>query len=621
MRDRLLRHYEQELRFLRRMATEFAEAHPDVAAGLQIDPTRCDDPHVERMIEACAMMAARVQLRLDDDFSEVSEALLSILYPHYLAPVPSIALVQLELDPQAGAVPGGVLVPRHATLLAPPVQHVRASFRTAYPIRLWPLRVDRVELVPSNRVAAGLPSHVRSAVRICLESACELSIPELQIDALRFFLPGEGGSVPPLYALLCQNPVGVFVQCGDQSIRLGAEHVRPIGFEPDEGLLEYPVSAHTGYRILQEYFAFPEKFQFVEVSGIDRLPPPATPSDGPRELHISVLLEDSAAWHDLALAPEDVRLGCAPAVNLFRHRSEPIHLTRTQSEYEVVPDARERGSFEVYSITRVSGKRSGSPGVREFYPFYALHHGEQGHGHASYWHSSRRPSLKKGRTSSEVFLTLLDSDFDFYSPEVDTLSIETLCTNADLPSLLEFGAATTRSGPLGQTRQDFEVLEASGISSVRCLRSPTQTLPAPVSAGSRWRIISHLAVNYLSISGDGGSARGLEALRELLVLYDFVNSPATRSRIHGLVGLDSKRIVRRIGRGTHAGFVRGVQVQLEFDPHQYTGAGAFLFASVLDRFLGLYTSVNAFSQTVAILRGREGVLKQWPPRSGRAIVL
>jgi len=644
MRDPLLHHYEAELRFIRKLAGEFAEAHPDVASGLQLDPTRCDDPHVERMIEAAAMLAARIQLRLDDDFSEISQALLEILYPHYLRPIPSITMVQFEADPKNGAVPGGVHVPRNTTLHAKPVKNVRAVFRTAQALDLWPLEVTALALIPSNRLSTSrLPQRTRSAVQIHLEAPPETSIASLEIDRLRFFLPGEGGTVPPLYALMLRNPLGLLIESGGESLLLGPEHVRPSGFDTEETLLEYPASAHPAYRVLQEYFVFPEKFQFVELSGIDRLPAPAEDAEvppapstergapelrapGPNELRLSILLDESSAIHQLALTPDDIRLGCTPAINLFRHTAEPVRISHTQSEYEVVPNLSSPistpGAHEIYSVERVTGISSGLGPTREFYPFYALRHSERSGDGTAFWHSMRRVSLNTERSPSQVFLSLVDPAFDLHTPGFDTLTVETLCTNGELPARLEFGKHARRGS--GSWERDFDVEGVQLLGNVRCLRSPTPSYPAPVAEASRWRIISHLAVNHLSISGDGeaqGQARGLEALHELMSLYDFADSALTRSRIRGLVGVTSKRIVKRIGRGAQAAFVRGVAIELEFDPDQYTGASIYLLASVLETFLGLYTAVNSFTQTTAVVRGREGVLKRWPPRSGRSTVL
>jgi len=630
MRDQLLKYYNNELTFIRRMAAQFAEKYPEVAGRLLLEPTKCEDPHVERMIDAFAMLAARVRLRLEDDFSEVSDALLSIIYPHYLAPIPSMMIVQLEVDPEMGASPGGTLVDRHSVLRSRPVNRVPCKFRTAYPLRLWPLEVRSVEIVPSNALGAEVPIDARSAVRIGLRVPEGVSLAELGIDALRFFLPSEGGSVHPLYELLLRNPRGVVLKsaCEDESgarkeasILLGPHHVRPVGFEKNEGLLEYPTESFLGYRLLQEYFAFSEKFMFVELSGIEQLPIPEEAS----ELYISVLLEDSVADLDLKVGPENVKLGCTPAVNLFPHTADPIRITGTQVEYELIPDVRSPGAFEVYSVGRVWSAKPGSAQVREFHPFYAIRHGQEKAKDAAYWSVSRRHTLRKDDSGTDVFLTLVDPSFDPYVPDIDALNVDTLCTNRDLPARLT----------LGDPRGDFSIEGRPEISAIRCLRNPTAPVHAPIREGSRWRIISHLALNYLSISGDdagraNGSGsmaagrseeRGLVALQEMLKLYDFADSAVTRNRINGLVGLGSRKVVRRIGRGAMSGFVRGLQVELEFDPHQYTGSGVFLLASVLERFLGLYTAVNSFTQTVVRVREREGILKRWPPRAGEIQIL
>ncbi len=639
MRDRLLHHYESELRFLRRSAAEFAEAHPDVAGGLQLDPTRCDDPHVERMIEACAMMAARIQLRLEDDFGEISRSLLSLLYPHYLAPIPSMTIVQLEADSAAGVPPDGVIVPRGTLLHAPPVEGVRARFRTAFPLRLWPLEVSSVALVPRNRVtAAGIPRGVRSAVQIELRAKPGATLSELRIDSLPFFLPGDGASVPPLYALLTRAPAGLLVETDRGTVLLGPEYIRPMGFDPNEELLEYPTASEPAYRILQEFFVFPEKFQFVELSGLAR--PHDTDRDaqesaspaplGPDRLRISVLLEETAAPHDFSLGTDDLRLGCTPAVNLFVHTAEPVRLDRTRSEYEIVPNLStafaRAGGYEIYSILRVSAIGSARTPTRELRPMYSLSHTDELGSDPGSWHSTRRTSLNPERSPSQVFLSLVDLDLDDQGPGFDTLRVETLCTNGELPGRLDFGRSARAAA--GSWRRDFAIEGIQLLGDVRCLRSPTPTHPAPVSETSHWKVVSHLAVNHLSITESGDAVdsqapggRGIRALRELLALYDFADSALTRARIRGLVGVSSKRVTRRIGYGATAGFVQGLQVRLEFDADQYTGAGLYLFASVLERFLGLYTSVNSFTETVACVRGREGVLKRWPPRHGNACVL
>ncbi len=615
MRDQLLQYYERELGFIRRTASEFAEKYPEVAGRLLLEPTKCDDPHVERLIEAFAMLSARIQIRLNDDFTEVTDALLSVLYPHYLSPIPSMTIVQLDVDPEAGLAGKGMKVDRHALLYSRPVNNVRCRFRTAFPITLWPIEVESVEIVTATQLGCRVPAGIRSALRIRLKALGGASFADLEIDRLRFFIDAESGVAHQLYETFLRNPRGLAVQKapGTPAEILLPESIQPVGFARDEGLLEYPEESFVGYRLLQEYFAFPQKFMFIEFRGIDTV---SIDTDS-EHLDVSVLLQESAAEIDLRVDREHLKLGCSPAVNLFEHEADPIRLTHTSLEYPVVPDARAPDAYEVYSILDASSHVMGSSDVERYEPMYRLRHGTAAAAVKGFWHSSRRPSIRRGDSGTEVFLSLIDENFDALAPPAEVLHLRTLCTNRDLPSRLSFG------DPAG----DFDLEGKPGISRIRCLLSPTPPMRAPIGEGSRWRIVSHLSLNYLSLSGEAtsdggrGEGRALDALREILKLYDFVDSPVTRQRIAGLVGLRSRKIVRRVGTGDASGFARGTQVELEFDADQYTGTGVFLFGSVLEAFLGLYSSVNSFTQVVARTRQREGVLKQWKPRAGEMQLL
>jgi type VI secretion system protein ImpG len=613
MRDELLHYYERELSFIRRMASEFAERYPEVAGRLLLEETKCEDPHVERLIEAFAMLSARIQLRLDDDFSEVTDALLSVLYPHYVCPVPSMTVVQLEMDPEAGSAPEGMRVERHSVLYSKPVGGVRLRFRSAYAVSLWPIEVESVDLVTTTALGTGLPGNARAALRIRLRTRAGASFGELSIDRLRFFLDAPSGVVHKLYETFLRDPQGVAVQKGPGTPVevLGKDHVQPVGFSKEEGLLVYPDESFLGYRLVQEYFAFPDKFLFVDITGLDHL---SLNLDGDH-LDVSVLLSESVGEIELRVEPQHLKLGCTPAVNLFPHESDPIRLTQTAVEYPVVPDVRSPNAYEIYSIQSVSSTAMGTAEVKRYQPIYTLRHAS-GSGADAFWYGSRRASIRKGDAGTDYFLSLVDEKFDALMPPTEVLNVRALCTNRELPARLSFG------DPQG----DFHLEKHPAISKIGCLRSPTAPLQAPAGHASRWRIISHLALNHLSLADEGGGgtapireameSRALDAFREILKLYDFTDSPVTRQRIAGLVGLRSRKVVRRIGTGELAGFGRGVEMELLFDANQYTGTGVFLFASVLEAFLGLYASVNSFTQTIARIQQREGVLKRWPPRAG-----
>jgi type VI secretion system protein ImpG len=611
-RDDLLHYYERELVFIRKLAGEFAEKYPEVAGRLQLGSAASADPHVERLIEAFAMLTARIQLRLDDDFSEITDGLLGILYPHYLAPIPAIAIARLELDADAPCPPHGLRVERHTLLRSKPVQGVRCAFRTAYPLTLWPIRVKEAALVQASALGVPLPPEVRSALRLRLEVIGGGSFAELEVDRLRFYFDGQLGPAHRLHELFLRDPRGLAVQrvteakgtpaAASPARLLGPESIHPVGFERDEGLLVYPDESFLGYRIVQEYFAFAEKFLFVELRELG-LHGPGSAVD------VSLLLAESASELDLRVQPEQFALGCTPAVNLFEMTADPVRVTHRTLEYPVTPDARKRDSYEVYSIRSAVSSERGSGRITRYEPIYTARHGAGASG--AYWYATRRGSLRKDDQGTDVFLSLVDESFNPAEPPSDVLTLELLCTNRDLPARLAFG----------DPRGDFEVQGQPGVARALCIRAPSEARRAPIGRGSRWRIISHLALNHLSLADEEDPQAALDALREILKLYDFSDSPATRQRIAGLIGVRTRRIVRRVGEGERCGFARGSEVELLFDPDQYAGTGVFLFASVLEVFLGLYTSLNSFTRTVARTQLREGVLKRWSPRAGEIPLL
>jgi len=611
-RDDLIHYYERELGFIRNLAGEFQRRYPDVAGRLELEPGKSNDPHVERMIEVFALLAARIRLRLDDDFSEICEALLSILYPHCLNPIPSIATVQLHADPDVSNVAGGLVVEGETPLFAKPSNNVRCRFRTCYPVTLWPLEVEATELVTATSLGVPVPAEARSALRIRLRALAGAKLADLELDRLRFYLDPAGGQGYRLHELLLRDPVGLVVQskAGAKASVLGARSIRPVGFALDEGLLAYSDNSFLGYRLLQEYFAFPQKFLFVDfvdlASGI---------SEDAETLEIAVLLRESLGDIDVRVRPASLKLGCTPVINLFPMTLDPIPVSEATVEYPLVPDAYNRASYEVHSLRGVNLLERGATRSISCEPIFAIRHGAPQTGQV-YWYAARRRAIRKDDPGTDVFLSLVDERTGRLTrPPADALHIEALCSNRDLASQLKFGDA----------KGDLDIQGRPGVQRVVVLDGMKPSLRPPLAGGARWRLISHLALNHLSLSGsDAGpnpEQRALDALREILKLYDFVDDAATRQRVAGLVALRARAVLRRIGRGSDSGFARGTEVELSLDPEQYVGTGAFLMGAVLETFFGLYTSANSFTQTVARTWPGAGVLKRWPPRAGATQLL
>jgi len=604
MADELLPYYERELSFIRQMAAEFAAKYPKIAGRLLLEPDQSEDPHVERLIQAFAFLAARVHHKIDDEYPEITESLLGVLYPHFLTPIPSMSIAQFVLDPEQGKIPGGYKIEKDAALYSPPVNGSPCRFRTCYPVVLWPVEVVHASLDSVDRM---IPSrrNATSVLRLGLKGLGGMKFSEMELDRLRFFLHGESPLVYALYEAILNNACEVQLRLPTvrdaKPITLSQMCLQPVGFGPDEGLLPYGPRSFSGYRLLQEYFAFPEKFLYFDLLELQRVKELGAQD----QIEILIFL-DRKPQLEQPVTKEVFRLGCVPVVNLFEQIAEPIRLSHAQTEYRVVPDVRRQEATEVFTVNSVVSTSPHLDETLEFQPFYSVKHGAGDVTQKAFWLTTRRPSARKGDTGTEVFLALVDSNFRPALPAVETLTLHTTCCNRDLPAKLPFG------GEQGI----FELEGAAPLSRIRCLRKPTETLRPPMRRGTQWRLMSHLSLNYLSLC-EGGR----EALQEILKLYDVTDSSAIQQQISGITGVTSRQVVGRPASMPWNGFCRGLEVTVEFDEDKFVGSGVFLFASVLEKFLGLYTSLNSFTQLIARTQQREQPIKRWPPRAGEQILL
>jgi type VI secretion system protein ImpG len=612
MSESLYPYYERELLFIRQMAQEFAKQYPAAAGRLMLEVNRSTDPHIERLIESFALLAGRVHHKLDDEFPELTDAILAILYPHYLAPIPSMAVLQFELDSGRAQLPNGFLIDRDSRLHTQPVGDLPCKFQTAYPVTLWPVTLTNAKLSPPP-FPAGLqpPPKTQAILRLQLECQAEMRFSALSLDKLRFFLSGEGQLISGLYELIFNHVTQVLIRpvekdSGATPIVLRPDEcIFPVGFERDESLLNYPPQAFPGYRLLTEFMAFPSKFWFFDLGGFKRI----AKAGYQRRLEVVFFLNRTGVNYEQGLDPQTFRLGCTPVVNLFEQIAEPIPLTQARHEYRVVPEVAHPKGMEVYSVDTVTSTDPVTATTTEYQPFYSFRHGFDRENTQSFWYTTRRPSMAENDRGTEVYLHLVDLKFNPRVPAEAVLVVRTTCTNRELPAQLK------RAGD----ELYFELEAAAPLSRIRCLRSPTAPLRPPLRRGAHWRLVSHLCLNHLSVTDPTG---GRDALRELVRLYDFFEpesgqqmSAVVRQVVEGLISVSSKRVVGRTGGPTASGFARGLEVTIEFDEQKYVGIGMYLFAAVLERFLALYTSINSFTQLVAKAKQSEGYFKKWPPRA------
>ncbi len=613
MRDELLLYYERELDYLRKSAAQFAEKHPKVASRLVLEPTKCEDPHVERLLEGFAFLAARVHLKLEDEFPEITEALLSVVYPQLVRPIPSMSVVEFQLDPEKGKLASGMMIERNSQLYSKPISGVPCTFRTCYDTTLWPITVNAAELSPPSRLRPPVKTSDSAwAVRLELRCAKDVNFVSLKPDKLRFYLDGESGLVNILYELLFSRLNRIQVRDltpGSKlsPVTLPATALNAVGFGPNEGMVPYPSSSFAGHRLLMEYFAFPEKFFFIDLGGLEAVTH-AGFKDAIEVIFLISDIEGSGRQQrlELELSKKTFRLGCAPVVNLFPQVAEPIQLNQRRVEYPLIPDVRRPYSVEVYSVDEVSGINSANQKITTYEPFYSLRHSARRDDRSCFWLARRRPSNRPNDDGTDISLSLLDLSLTTADPDATVLSVKTTCTNRDLPGRL----------PFGNQDSDFELEGAAPMKRIVALRKPTGPVRPPMGKSVLWRLVSHLSLNYLSLVSEGK-----DALQEILRLYDLGRTAYSQNVIQSILQVRSRPHFARLVSEQGVSFARGLRIEMEIDEDQFTGGGAFLFAAVLERFFGLSASLNSFTQLSVTTPQRKEGLYEWEPRSGRRLLV
>ncbi|MFS8980294.1 type VI secretion system baseplate subunit TssF [Cupriavidus necator] len=595
--NEILRYYEAEMRYLREAGKEFAQAFPDRARMLNIDRIGERDPHVERLFEGFAFLMGRLRHKLDDELPELTEGLVSMLWPHYLRMIPSLSI--LELSPAAGALQRHETLPAGLEVMSDPIalgsqtanggDSVECIYRTTQAVDLYPLR-----LTEANAYAR---EDGRSVIRMRLALQVQGRREQLAVPRLRLYLHADRPLALALYAALTAEPLAVHVRLPGYPVdRPGAPlpmaglSLEPAGFSAEERLWPKPDNAYGGYQLLLEYFTFPEKFMFVDLVGldVDAIPPEAEHFD------VEVVLARPFP-DDMRFSAENVRLFCTPIINLFELEADPITVTHFETEYRVRAMEHHGQHVEAYSVDTVRGFEAASGERFEYAPFAAFRHrgGMLRHEMPERYFHARVRRGPSGRFDTWVVLGGHAWEQQDALPQ-ETLSLSVTGTNGMLPrkGLREAGISRMRSG-------------FTNVGAVRNLTAPTLPVYPPTADRFHWRVLSHLAPNYLSLLD-------AEVLRGSLALYDWTEGELNRRRIDAVTAV-RHRPLQKLVKG---GLLRGVEIEVVLDSTHFAGDGDVeLFGEMLNRFLSLYATVNLYTRLV-IVSQPTGRRLAWPDSKG-----
>lgn len=609
MPDALLPYYEKELSFIRQLGKEFSEQHPKIASRLGIAEDTIEDPHVSRMIESFAYLNARIQYKLDDDFPEISEAFLNTIYPHYLRPIPSCSITQFNPDPEN--IDSIVTIPEDSLLDTAKFNDSQCRFKTVYPVDLFPIYLKKAQIksrpfsTPGSMHAEGAGSVLHLKLKAINN---DFEMHELDFSKIRFYLKGQSQFIYPFYELLLRNCHGIAMTCSEddtQPVYLDKNSIRQVGFDDNQGLLPYPERSFIGYRLLTEFFIFPEKFMFIDIVDIGKHMNEKYHS----EINLYIYLNEADINLERNINKDCLLLGCTPVVNLFPQQAEPIKATSKQKDYEVIPDARAADMMEIYSIDDVSATNTNGQ-IEKYREFYGINH--ETSDNDTFWYAKREfkhTGNKKYVPQTLTRLTLSNVNFNADALDDRILLVQTTCSNHDLPSII----------PIGSAQADLHCINDSPpTDSIRFIHQPTATFYPPLRHGALWRLISHLNLNHLSLTGSDDS---LASLKEILRLYDFADKPSTKAIIESISSIRIKQITAPVYVDGMSTLCRGLEVLIELDNKSLSGISSYLFASILERFFTLYCPINSFVKCTTSIKGKEGILKTCSPLSGAKIIL
>ncbi len=607
MKEEFLNLYNEELSYLRNQGEDFAKAYPKIASRLRLGQGGVEDPMVGRLLESFAFLTARLDYKMKHNTDFITKSIINILYPHYHLPIPAFSTCQFQPNTQLEAaytIPLGTAISVNAS------DGEACLFTTCYPVTVLPMQLSKVEY---KRELSITPK--KTPVKLVKSSLCfnlktnksDIKIASVKPNALRFFIRAESYQSNLIYELLMNHLKEIvlnFKNANGKTISIPTSAIQPVGFSDEESILPYPSHSFSGYRLLTEYFVYPEKFFYFDLIGLDQY----ISENMSDEVEIHCLFDQANVELEKIISLESLALGCTPIVNLFEQVGEPIKIDHQISEYHVIPDAhRSQESIEVYQVKSVDISSDAHFDDMSCTPYFGHKFKSLNYKKQLYWFLNRKYCWELGGhhiSGSEVFMSFSELG------EMNQLSDHIIVT----PKLLCSNRDKTLQLVLGRDKSDFSFWQTNHevIENIRCIKPMTDPVYRDKTKKNDIDLVGHVFINQLCFAG---AEENLNVLKDVLALYSSENDYDNNLIKFGLLEVNTKQVTERHPVNLKQGFCRGIEYTLTIDEKYFTDNNAYLFGRVLSEFLTKSCSINSFVKFILMSKQR-GEIARWKPKLG-----
>lgn len=575
MIEELLPYYEKQLQEFGQQSRLFADKYPKIAQRLSLNQEQIDDPHIERLIQAFSLIAARIDKKLADSYDIFTRSLFEVMFPQYLRHFPACSVVSFEDINKQKQLTEAHVIAKGTSLKSRSFKGVQCEFTTSAEVRLLPIQLESLSFQTNPS------AHIHLNQNATLNLKFDLLNPAknwLKLEKLPIYL--DAISNFPLQVL-----DHIFHKDTSFSLRINQKVIsiknpfEVMGFDENESILPIDQHTHHAYRLLIEYFCFPEKFSYLNLN-LDVLKHLKSEQQSFEiQIHLKLNLNDQAIIRNYSeLNVANFKLFTSPVVNLFEKQAEPQKINHKNLEYPLITDAHHPEFYQVYSIVEMNLIREKSNQDQVIYPilpFFAMSHY---HGDDVQFFYALNPTILQNQFV-ETGYSIISKDLEPQSIKSDFVSCKLLCSNRDLPH-----------EALGQSNNVLNLNDSTIARRALVLKRPTEPFQFEKNKNEQWRIISHLSLNTLALmKGDAVSH-----IKELLELYNLPKSKENHLIIDAIKTIEFEITHKLVEAKPFPMFVRGVKVLIDIDAQVFRGHSLYIFSQLVSHIFNLKVQMNSF---------------------------